>query len=58
MQLSILVNSFEVEGLQQERGTPAGLDDGCDWLGVKWVVYERILSSKHCGFGTGWDFDF
>lgn len=35
-----------------ETGTPAGLGDGCQWSGLKWVVYGRILNGRRCVAGA------
>lgn len=48
--------SFLVVGLWEETGTTASLGDGCEWLQVKWVVYERILNGRRCRSGTDWEF--
>ena len=48
--------SFEVVEFLEETGTPAGLGDGRQWLGVKWVVCERILNGRSCG--SDLDFEF
>ena len=54
MQLGTEGTSFLVVRLWEETGTPAGLGDGRQGLGVKWVVYERILDGGKCR--SYWDF--
>lgn len=54
MRLDTVAVYFEFVLVWAGSGTPAGWADGCQRLGLKWAVCERMLKGRDCRSGSDW----